>query len=228
MLAEKYRFAIIEDDYDYDFHYARNPILPIASSDQTGNVIYVGSLSKTVAPGLRLGFVVAPENVIREIANFSRFIDCHGNTAQERAIALLFQERVIHRHLKKAMKTYHMRRDKFCQLLKRELGAYVSFRVPQGGLAVWVQFNERFPVQQLYAAARSHGLLISDTVFDDQEGHPGKCNSNGICFVKRRRIGSRCSIAQKDLRGVDGRCELNSLNSMGLKSKHLFQIQRCL
>lgn len=170
MLAAKYRFAIVEDDYDYDFHYARNPILPIASSDQTGNVIYVGSFSKTVAPGLRVGFVVAPENVISEIANLSRFIDCHGNTALERAIALLFQERVIRRHLKKALNTYHQRRDHFCKLLQEELGGYVSFDVPQGGLAVWVRFDKRFPVKDVYHAARSRGLLISDTIFQDMRG----------------------------------------------------------
>ena len=167
MLADKYRFAIIEDDYDYDFHYARNPILPIASSDQTGNVIYVGSFSKTVAPGLRVGFVVAPENVIEEIANLSRFIDCHGNTALEHAIAMLLQEGVIRRHLKKALNIYHERRDLFCRLLKEQLGDFVEFSIPQGGLAAWVRFNDKYPVLDIHQAARRRGLHISDTIFHD-------------------------------------------------------------
>ncbi|MXV51174.1 aminotransferase class I/II-fold pyridoxal phosphate-dependent enzyme [Pedobacter sp. HMF7647] len=52
-LAKKYRFAIIEDDYD--FHYACSPVLPLASADYYGNVIYVGSLGKIIAPGIRIG-----------------------------------------------------------------------------------------------------------------------------------------------------------------------------
>ena len=67
-LAERYGFAIVEDDYDYDFHYASSPLLPIASSDPHGAVAYVGSFSKTLAPSLRLGFIVAPEALIERVA----------------------------------------------------------------------------------------------------------------------------------------------------------------
>ena len=62
-LAEQYGFAILEDDYDYDFHYLRRPILPLASADRRGMVVYVGSLTKSVAPAFRVGYVVAPRRV---------------------------------------------------------------------------------------------------------------------------------------------------------------------
>lgn len=170
MLAQQYQFAIIEDDYDYDFHYAKNPILPMASSDRTGVVAYVGSLSKTVAPGLRTGFLVAPDHVISDVSRMSRFIDCHGNPALERAIALLFKEGIIRRHLKKALRIYHERRDHFCSLLTQELGAYTTFSRPNGGLAAWVHFDERLPLKQIHEDARKKGLLISDTVFYKDDG----------------------------------------------------------
>ncbi|WP_431241258.1 PLP-dependent aminotransferase family protein [Flavobacterium sp. P21] len=59
-LAKEYRFAIIEDDYDFDFHYENKPYLPLASIDHNQNVIYIGSISKTFAPALRIGFMVGP------------------------------------------------------------------------------------------------------------------------------------------------------------------------
>ncbi|MEM9261619.1 MAG: PLP-dependent aminotransferase family protein, partial [Bacteroidota bacterium] len=105
-LAAEHGFAIIEDDYDYDFHYSASPILPMASADQWGTVLYVGSFSKTVAPGLRTGFVLGPKSFIDELARISRFMDCHGNPAIEKALANLFREGVIRRHLKKSLKIY--------------------------------------------------------------------------------------------------------------------------
>jgi len=170
MLASTYQFAIIEDDYDYDFHYASSPILPMASSDYQGVVIYVGSFSKTVAPGLRLGFIVAPHDCIAALARLSRFMDCHGNTALEKALAVLLREGIIRRHLKKALKEYRSRRDLFCQLLTEKLLDHVEFSQPEGGLAVWVKFRAAIPILSLRPIAMKNGLLISKTVFQDQVG----------------------------------------------------------
>lgn len=163
ILAEKYNFAIIEDDYDYDFHYSSSPILPMASADQTGSVAYVGSLSKTVAPSLRIGYIVAPKNLIQEVSRLSRFIDSHGNTALERAIAMLFENGEHRRHIKKATKLYRQRRDYFCELLNSELGEYVDFKPPEGGLAVWVKFKDFVPLQSIISAALGNGFFIPDS-----------------------------------------------------------------
>jgi GntR family transcriptional regulator/MocR family aminotransferase len=59
-LANQYGFTIIEDDYDYDFHYCSSPILPLISADDCGMVVYVGTLSKTVSPAIRTGYIIAP------------------------------------------------------------------------------------------------------------------------------------------------------------------------
>lgn len=169
-LAAKYNFAIVEDDYDYDYHYSSSPILPMASSDRHGSVIYVGSLSKTVAPSLRVGFIVAPANVITEISRLSRFVDCHGNMPLERAVAHLFEDGEIRRHLKKSLQTYRARRDICCHLLRKELGSYVDFDTPEGGLAVWLRFQQPYDINEIREAAMSRGLLIPKSVFIGQDG----------------------------------------------------------
>lgn len=132
-LAERYNFAIIEDDYDYDFHSASSPILPIASADYAGVAAYVGSLRKIVAPSLRIGFLVAPANLVDEVATLSQYLDSFGNTALERTVAMLFEQGEISRHLRKALKVYRERQDHFFQLLRKEMGSTVNFDVPEEG-----------------------------------------------------------------------------------------------
>lgn len=82
-LAKEYRFAIIEDDYDFDFHYENKPYLPLASIDHHHNVIYIGSISKTFAPALRIGFMLGPPAFINAVAALRELIDKQGDTLLE-------------------------------------------------------------------------------------------------------------------------------------------------
>lgn len=160
-LAAKYKFAILEDDYDYDFHYTSNPILPMASLDHHGSVIYVGTLSKTLAPAIRVGFMVAPENFINAAAYRRRWVDRQGNTLEEVALAELYRNGTMDRHIRKVVKIYHERRDHFCALLNDKLGDRISFKIPDGGMSVWTTFPG-IDIKQLSAKAAQKGLTMSD------------------------------------------------------------------
>lgn len=161
-LARQYGFCILEDDYDYDFHYNSNPILPLAAADPGQHVVYVGSLSKVFSPALRVGYVVAPAEVIEAMANLRRIIDRQGDNLLEAAVAVLFRDGEMRRHLKKAQKIYHRRRDLFCEMLKTELGNVIEFSKPNGGLAVWARFDPAFPLPEVARKCRENGLWISD------------------------------------------------------------------
>ena len=91
-LAQTYHFALIEDDYDYDFHYNHAPILPLASHDTNGNVIYIGSVCKTVAPVFRVGYLIAPAAFVEEAANLRRFIDRQGDSLLELTLCPFHQK----------------------------------------------------------------------------------------------------------------------------------------
>ena len=168
-LARQYGFCILEDDYDYDFHYNSSPILPLAAADAGNNVVYVGSLSKVFSPALRIGYVVAPPEVIEAMANLRRIIDRQGDNMLEAAVAVLFRDGEMRRHLKKAQKIYHRRRDFFCDLLKTELGHVIEFTKPIGGLAVWARFDRKFSLPDLAFKSRKNGLWISDGLFYNAE-----------------------------------------------------------
>ncbi len=161
-LAMKYRFAIIEDDYDYDFHYNSSPILPLASADCYGSVIYVGSFCKTIAPGIRIGFVAAPQTLILRLAKLRKIIDRQGEQLLEEAIANLLKNGDISRHLKKANKIYHERRDILCSLLREKLGDKVSFQIPSGGFAIWMEYLNGVDARVVAEKAAEMGLTINN------------------------------------------------------------------
>lgn len=160
-LAAQYHFAIIEDDYDYDFHYNSSPILPLASADSYGSVIYVGSFSKTIAPGIRIGFVAAPQMLITRLAKLRKLIDRQGEQLLEEAIANLLKNGDISRHLKKSNKIYHERRDMLCSMLQEKLGDRISFKVPSGGFAVWVEYLNGLDARVVAEKAAEMGLTIN-------------------------------------------------------------------
>jgi GntR family transcriptional regulator/MocR family aminotransferase len=160
-LAMKYKFAIIEDDYDFDFQYTSSPILPLASADYYGSVIYVGSFCKVIAPGIRIGFMVAPKNFIKEATMLRRLIDRQGEHLLEEAMANLLKNGDIGRHLKKANKLYHERRDMLCQLMQEQLGEYISFKIPDGGFAVWITYRDDIDATKVSQTASEMGLSLS-------------------------------------------------------------------
>jgi GntR family transcriptional regulator / MocR family aminotransferase len=161
-LAEKYGIAILEDDYDYDYHYSHSPFLPLASSDPAGCVIYIGSFSKTLSPAFRIGYVVAPENFIKEITKKRRIIDRQGDSVLEAALAEMLKLGEIRSHMKRSHKIYKIRRDLFCHLLKERLSEFIDFKIPEGGMAVWGKFQKDLPMIDVSKTAAGLNLLISD------------------------------------------------------------------
>ena len=179
-LAERYKFVIIEDDYDYDFHYESNSILPLASADKKGMVVYIGTLSKTVAPSLRIGYVAAPKNVIDEFSKLRQIIDVQGDPTMEKAVAEMFTFGEMRRHIKKAHKEYHARRDFACTMLKDKLGDVIDFKIPEGGLAIWAKFDKKIPLPDLSVKLRSKGIILSNGLVNNPEGK--KLNSTRMGF----------------------------------------------
>jgi GntR family transcriptional regulator/MocR family aminotransferase len=159
-LARAHGLAIIEDDYDHEFHYQGRPVLPLASADRTGQVVYVGTLSKILAPGLRLGFVVAPAPVIVRLAEERAMTDGHGVPVVEAAVAELLEDGEVQRHARRVRRIYQRRRDVLCGLLSRHLGSALSFQVPAGGTALWAQAERGIDVERWRERASAAGVVV--------------------------------------------------------------------
>ncbi|MCT2563873.1 aminotransferase-like domain-containing protein [Chryseobacterium herbae] len=163
-LAHEYGFIILEDDYDYEFHYDKSPILPLASADTKGMVIYIGSFGKSLAPGFRTGFIVAPENLMVEMRKYLGIIDRQGDILMERALGEMIEEGEIHRYLKKSLKVYQERRNHFAELLKENLDEFIQFQKPSGGLAFWLEWKVPVNLMQLSRNCAQNNLFIPKTL----------------------------------------------------------------
>ncbi|PTT03731.1 PLP-dependent aminotransferase family protein [Pedobacter sp. HMWF019] len=161
-LAARYNFAIVEDDYDYDFHYTSAPYLPLASSKHEGRIIYIGSFSKTLSANVRIGFMIAPSGFIEEAGDRRRLIDLRSDQLLGDALAVLINNGDIGRYLKKTNKTYLERRDHCCNLLDRHLKDLVEYQKPDGGMAIWVKFKDSLLLRDVALRAAIKGLQISD------------------------------------------------------------------
>jgi len=159
-LARAKRFAVIEDDYDHEFHYEGRPVLPMASADRAGVVLYIGTLAKVLAPGVRLGYVVAPRALLRELVAHRACIDRQGEHTLECAVAELFEQGEVQRHARRARRIYHARRDFLARALRRGLGSALSFEVPSGGLTLWATAAPDVDVEAWAARVRAQGAAV--------------------------------------------------------------------
>jgi GntR family transcriptional regulator/MocR family aminotransferase len=158
--ARRERIAILEDDYDQEFHYDGRPVLPLASNDPHGNVVYVGTLAKSLAPGLRLAFVVAPRPLIERMTGERALIDRQGDLILEAAVAELLDDGDVQRHVRRMRRVYHARRDAFCTALERELAGVLSYRRPPGGLQLWAAVAPSVDVALWQERAMARGVFF--------------------------------------------------------------------
>lgn len=160
-LSEQYGFLIFEDDYDYAFRYDSAPILPLASVDTSGKTLYIGSLSKMLAPAIRVGYLVASPSMIRQLSRIRRIVDRQGDPPLEYALAAFIAEGELQRHLKKAVKIYEKRRDLFCRLVEQHLSPYIDFVRPEGGMSIWAKFKQPIADRQWVETCLQKGLYLN-------------------------------------------------------------------
>ena len=132
------RVPVLEDDYDHEFHFRGRPRLPLAHADRAGVVVYVGTLSKALAPGLRLGFVSAAPAVVDAMLAVRVALDRQGDAVTERAVAELLLDGELDRHLARMRGVYERRGRLLAALVREELG--VPQGEPEGGLSLWVPY----------------------------------------------------------------------------------------
>lgn len=161
-LARQFNFAVIEDDYDHEFHFQSPPLLPMASYTPE-QVIYVGSLSKLLLPALRIGYIVAPTRFIDAVAHNVSVTDGMGNTITEDATADLMESGELRRHARKVTQIYARRREAFADALDGHFGEMVDVKTPDGGLAFWICFRRESDLDRLEARAPSLGVRVADS-----------------------------------------------------------------
>ncbi|HXR63671.1 MAG TPA: PLP-dependent aminotransferase family protein [Rudaea sp.] len=161
-LALRHRFAIIEDDYDHEFHYHGKPVLPIAAGSGRANTVYIGSLANLLAPGISTGFVAAPAPVFERLRSLRQASDARSDVAMECAIAELFEDGELLRHMRRMRRVYATRREVLAAALKHHLGGALTFHIPDGGMAIWARADDSIDPVGWQDAGEREGVLFHD------------------------------------------------------------------
>lgn len=159
-LSNQYGFTIIEDDYDNEFHFGQRPILPVSSFENIEHFVYIGTMSKIVAPALRIGYLATSRELIKKVGQLRRIIDTQGDNMMEQAVLQLINEGHIKRHLRRATLLYKSKRDVFEKMIKEHLGEKVDFQKPEGGLAFWLQPKMKTDMAALHKKLLEKGVQI--------------------------------------------------------------------
>jgi GntR family transcriptional regulator / MocR family aminotransferase len=125
---------ILEDDYDSEYRFSGRPLESLQGLDRAGRVLYIGSLSKVLFPALRLGYLVAPGDLLEPLLAMRRVIDVHAPVLEQMALADFLQEGHFVRHLRHMRRRYRERRDLLQRELSRHLGGLLDIHAPEAGM----------------------------------------------------------------------------------------------
>ena len=155
---------IIEDDYDSEFRYVGRPLPALKSLDRSDNVIYCGTFSKVMFPGLRLAYAVVPERAVERVERVAHSMNAGSPTLFQAAVADFIRQGHFARHLKRLRALYGERRMLIVRALEQAFGERLIVDLPAGGIQFAVQFAERpdGPADDVAVAARAReaGLAV--------------------------------------------------------------------
>jgi GntR family transcriptional regulator/MocR family aminotransferase len=158
-LARRHDFLVIEDDYEFETNYVNEPCPALKSLDDDGRVIYVGSLSKSLFPGLRLGFLVGPRRLVAEARALRRLMVRHAPNVTQRTAALFLSLGHHDTLIRRLHRTYRSRWETMGKALAKHLPA--SSRQPTfGGTSFWVRGPDGLDCKRLSASAARKSIVI--------------------------------------------------------------------
>jgi GntR family transcriptional regulator/MocR family aminotransferase len=158
--ANDMRAFLVEDDYDGEFHYAGRALPALKSLDRGDRVLYAGSMSKVLFPGLRLGYLVLPEELLDAFAGAMRTGNAGAPVFEQRVVTAFMAAGHFGRHLKRMRGLYANRREALAQALTAVFGDRVSVDLQPGGMHLIMRWGRRPGDAGLALKARAAGLAV--------------------------------------------------------------------
>ena len=182
LLADKYGIPIVEDDPYGQLRYEGDHIAPLVVLDREnlrrdngftlGNVIYLSTFSKTLAPGIRLAWIVAPEDVIVKLVQLKQAADLHTSTFNQYVAYEVAKDGFLDQHVKLIRQVYRERRDAMLQALHEYFPHEVTWTHPKGGLFLWVTMPPGTDSNTLFQAALAEEVaFVPGDAFYAPNGH---------------------------------------------------------
>lgn len=176
--ARRHRAYVVEDDYDGEYRFDIRPIPPMQTLDDAERVIYLGTVSKTLSPTLRLGYLVVPEALRAAFGKAKRLMDRHTATLEQDALASLITNGVYERHVRRIRRKNGARRSALLNALSEALGDSMTIAGADAGLhaVIWLNHIPRKREGALLARANEAGigLYAISPLYDAGAGQPDR------------------------------------------------------
>jgi 2-aminoadipate transaminase len=178
-ITREYGIPVFEDDCYVDLRFEGEDVTSFHSLDGTGRVIYVGSFSKIVAPGMRMGYMVAPEEVILRAISFRG--GGGGGVNQFAALAIEeYLKRDMYQHIDAQNQSLRAKRDAMLASLGENFGGAATWSRPEGGLYVWLELPEGADLAAVQAQAVAEGVSYYNGTTFSPDGKGANCAR--LCF----------------------------------------------
>ncbi|MGE7881750.1 PLP-dependent aminotransferase family protein [Bacillus sp. NPDC094077] len=160
-ICEKEQLPIIEDDIYRELWIDEPPPAPLKSIDKHGHVLYIGSLSKTLTPGLRIGWIIGPEPVIDRLSDIKMQTDYGSSSLSQRVAAEWIKKGFYEDHVADVRIHLKERRRMMVQALNKYCADIAAWDIPSGGFFIWLKIVPHIPMKKLFSEALSKGVLLN-------------------------------------------------------------------
>ncbi|MBN6186834.1 PLP-dependent aminotransferase family protein [Aneurinibacillus sp. BA2021] len=155
------RLPIIEDDIYRELWIDEPAPPPLKAFDRHGHVLYVGSLSKTLSPGLRIGWIVGPEPVIERLADIKMQTDYGSASLSQRVAAEWLADGLYEQHVIFVREQLAIRRQAALSALERHMHDIAEWKMPRGGFLLWLKIKPALSMRELFSRALGEGVLLN-------------------------------------------------------------------
>lgn len=178
-LAEKYDVYVLEDNPYGEIRFAGQHVPAVKSFDKSGHVLYMSTFSKTLAPGFRLGWLVADKAVVNKLTVLKQSADLHTDNLAQFAVAQFFADNDVDAHVKEISALYGKRKDLMLEGIKKYFPEGVKYTDPEGGMFLWVEVPGVDDTVELFKECLEHDVaFVPGDPFFAGEVQPGAFRLN--------------------------------------------------
>jgi len=192
-IADDFGVPILEDDPYGELRYEGESLPPLKALDTGDNVVHLGSFSKTLSPGLRVGFVMAPEAIMEKLVWAKQAADLHTAVLPQRIVHEFLRRGLLDAHVPSIVAEYRKRRDTMIAAMEASFPDGVSWDRPEGGIFLWVTLPENVDAQ----------VLFDDAVAEKVVFVPGSCYSPDGGLKNTMRLNFSANTEEKLEEGVE-------------------------
>lgn len=160
-ICAKHRLPIIEDDAYRELWLDEEPLMPLKAKDKNGNVVYLGTVSKSLAAGLRIGWLVGTENVIEHLSDIKMQIDYGTSSLSQWVLAEWISSGLYDKYLLELRHELRIRRQVALNVLEKYFVDIATWNKPKGGFYIWLKLKKQISMNRIFELSYNKGILIN-------------------------------------------------------------------